>query len=238
MAAREKLTRLIELASREAPDARRALAQELCDLLLDWPPTYPDSMREPFEALLEKTLRVIDAQTRNALAWRVAERRDAPLSLLNEFYFGAGAELRKAILMHNAYANGESAHDPEPADLEQATLGASLVQAARTTPQEQLPSRLAALCGLDDEIATRILHDASGEGLAVLARGARLGRAAFSALALLTESAGDPERKLGIFDSVPQAGAEALFRFWRQRAASAMQGHPFDQPAHAALANA
>ncbi len=217
MAAREKLSRLIDLASREAPDDRRALAQELCDLLLDWPASYPDSMREPFEALLEKTLRVIDAQTRETLAWRVAERRDAPLSLLNEFYFGAGPDLRKAILMHNAYANGESAHDPEPADLESATLGASLVQAARTTPQEQLSSRLAALCGLDGEIASRILQDASGEGLAVLARGAHLGRAAFSALALLTGTAPDPERKLRVFDTVPQAGAEALLKFWKSR---------------------
>jgi len=217
MPARENLSRLIELASRDSTDGRRALAHELCDLLLDWPDSYPESMREPFEALLEKTLRVIDAQTREALAWHIAEREKAPLWLLNEFYFGASADLRKAILMHNAYANGESAHDPEPADLESPTLGASLVQAARTAPQEQLPSRVAALCGLSREIVARILKDASGEGLAVLAKGAHLGRAAFSALAILTGTAGDAERRLGIFDAVPQAGAEAMFRFWRSR---------------------
>ena len=217
MAARENLSRLIELATKESVEDRRALARELCDLLLDWPARYPQAMREPFEALLEKTLRMIDAQTRETLAWRIAERDDAPLALLNEFYFGAGAQLRAAILMRNARANGDSAHDPEPADLEQASLGASLVEAARTAPQEKFVSSMAVLCGVDGDIAERILRDASGEGLAVLARGAHLGRAAYSALALLTGTASDPDRKLGIFDGVPQAGAEALLQFWRGR---------------------
>jgi hypothetical protein len=58
--ARARLNSLVELATENAPEKRRALAIELCDLLLAWPANYPATMREPFEALLEKTVRLID----------------------------------------------------------------------------------------------------------------------------------------------------------------------------------
>lgn len=218
-AARERLTKLIELASQDSPEDRRTLARELCDLLLDWPANYPTNMREPFEALLEKTLRVIDKQSCDALVWRIAERADAPLDLLNEFYFGAPDELRERILIRNADANRDATHDPEPSDLDAASLSARLVEVARTKPRTDFADALTALCGLNETVVERILLDATGESLAILCKGAHLGRAAFSALAMLTgnQAADAAQQRLSAFDSVPQAGAEQLLKFWQMR---------------------
>lgn len=212
--AREKLTRLIELASKDSVEDRRALARELCDLLLDWPANYPANMREPFEALLEKTLRVIDKDSCDALVKRIAESADAPLDLLNEFYFGAPDELRELILLRNAHANHEATHDPEPSDLDAASLGAQLVEVARTQARMEFGEALKALCGLNQTVVDRILLDATGESLAIVCKGAHLGRAAYSALAMLT---GPSEQRLAAFDAVPQAGAEHLLKFWQSR---------------------
>src|SRR5580698_765171 len=95
---RERLTRLVELATQNAPQTRRQLAAELCDLLLDWPANYPAAMREPFETLLEKTMRLIDRETRVALIARIAACQDAPPSLLREYFFDAPDDLRGVIL--------------------------------------------------------------------------------------------------------------------------------------------
>lgn len=228
MSAREKLTRLIELATKDSPEDRRALAGELCDLLRDWPDNYPANMREPFEALLEKTLRLIDRQTRNALVDRIAEWPQPPLELLNEFYFDAPDTVRARILTRNAYANRDAEHDAEPADLESVTRGAHLVNAARTKSPAEFADAMVSLFALDPALAEDILFDATGEGLAILAKGARLGRAAFSALVLLTaakDARGEAELRLAAFDSVPQAGAESLLKFWQSRSGAALHAH-------------
>ena len=65
---RERLSRLVELAAETDLAARRALVDGLADLLLDWPASYPVGMREPFEALLEKSLRNLEPASRAALA--------------------------------------------------------------------------------------------------------------------------------------------------------------------------
>ena len=66
MSASQKLSYLLELAD-QGPALRAALAEEVAELLTDWPPTYPQSMREICEALLAKAARDIDAATRSRL---------------------------------------------------------------------------------------------------------------------------------------------------------------------------
>jgi hypothetical protein len=218
--ARDRLSRLIELAGEDAPERRRMLAVELCDLLLDWPESYPASTREPFEALLEKTMQMIDRQTRHALVWRIAERTDAPLEFLNEFYFDASDEVRHAILLRNAELQERAAFDAEPGDLESAADGARLVEAARTRPGEDFAHALTDIFGIGSHLAERIADDVSAEGLAIVAKGAHIGRAAFSAIALLTSGKATPDAsavRLSAFDVVPQAAAERMLAFWKMR---------------------
>lgn len=215
--AKQRLTHLIELATTDAPENRRALAVELCDLLIDWPAHYPAAMREPFEALLEKTVRNIDADTRRALIVKLAARHETPVTLLNEFYFDAPQDTRDAIVLRNALLDGATA----------ATAGhtdeAALVSAARAKPQDQFTQTFADLLGVARGTADNILHDHSGHALAVACKGAHLGRATFSALAVLSEAgmALDAAReRLSSFDSVPLTGAERLLDFWRTHKAA------------------
>jgi hypothetical protein len=215
--AKQRLTHLIELASTDAPDNRRALAVELCDLLIDWPPHYPHPMREPFEALLEKTVRSIDADTRRGLIVKLATRHETPVTLLNEFYFDAPQDTRDAIVLRNALMDGASAMAAGHTD------EAALVSAARGKSQDQFTQAFADLLGLARGTADNILHDHSGHALAVACKGAHLGRATFSALAVLSEAgiALDAAReRLSSFDSVPLTGAERLLDFWRTHKAA------------------
>src|SRR5689334_19652385 len=99
--ARERLTRLVELAGQEGTEARRALVNELADLLLGWPSMYPRGMREPFEALLEKALRDVGSETRAELADRFVGATDMPLSILNQLVFDAGSDAKILILQQN-----------------------------------------------------------------------------------------------------------------------------------------
>ena len=100
--AKDRLSRLIELAGESTPEKQRALAFELYDLLIDWPQRYPLAMREPFEALLEKVLKRVDGTTRRMLAARLASHPTTAVTLLNEFYFDVPAEAKSAILRRNA----------------------------------------------------------------------------------------------------------------------------------------
>ena len=102
---RERLSRLVELAAETDSVARRALVDGLADLLLDWPDTYPVTMREPFEALLEKSVQNVDATSRAALAERFLEYNNAPLHLLNLLVFDAAPDTKSAILIRNALAD-------------------------------------------------------------------------------------------------------------------------------------
>ncbi|MGN6515042.1 MAG: DUF2336 domain-containing protein [Rhizomicrobium sp.] len=215
-AAKERLTHLIELATKDAPENRRLLATELCDLLLDWPSHYPAQMREPFEALLEKTVRSIDADTRRALAERIGAREGVPLPVLNEFYFDAAPDTRDAIVLRNALLEDGKSHEVAGADETQ------IVAAARKTANGKFSESFAQLLGIEPVVAQNILHDRSGRALAIACKGAHMTRAAFSALTLLTETNAAPDEtreRLSSFDSVPLTGAERLLDYWRSRAA-------------------
>jgi Uncharacterised protein conserved in bacteria (DUF2336) len=214
--AKKKLTHLIDLAIQDAPECRRALAVELCDLLLDWPAHYPAQMREPFEALLEKTVRMVDADTRRALAAKVGAREGMPLPVLNEFYFDSAPKTRDAIVLRNALI--EDAAAPEIPELDEREI----ITAARAKTNGEFSKSFAQLLGIEPATARSILLDRSARALAIACKGAHLTRAAFSTIALLTESgrgAAETRDRLSTFDAVPEAGAERLLEYWRRRAA-------------------
>lgn len=215
--AKQRLTHLIELATRDVPENRRTLALELCDLLIDWPQHYPPAMREPFEALLEKTVRMIDVDTRRTLAEKLGARPETPLPMLNEFYFDAPAETRDAIVLRNALL--EDGTQPEIPDADEKLI----VAAARNTTNGEFTAAFAKMLGVEPGTAERILHDHSGRALAIACKGAHLTRATFSALALITEGGGgavDTRERLSSFDSVPLTGAERLLDYWRNHKAA------------------
>jgi hypothetical protein len=66
MAASQKLSHLLQLAD-QGPALRAALAEEVAELLINWPADYPASMRGVCEALLAKAARDVDAGTRARL---------------------------------------------------------------------------------------------------------------------------------------------------------------------------
>ena len=66
----QKLSYLLHLAD-QGPALRAALAEEVAELLIDWPSDYPDSMRDVCEALLTKAARDVDAATRARLRARL-----------------------------------------------------------------------------------------------------------------------------------------------------------------------
>lgn len=215
--ARDRLNRLIALASDNAPENRRMLAVELCELLLDWPEHYPATMREPFEALLEKTVRLIDEETRRVLVAKLAPHAETPLLLLNEFYFDAPADTRDAIVLRNALLQGRAPPQLPATDEKQ------VVSAARSKSNGEFTAAFASMLGIETATAQRILEDRTGRALAIACKGAHLARATFSALALLTEAGTAPDEtreRLSSFDSVPLTGAERLLDFWRHRPAA------------------
>jgi hypothetical protein len=211
--ARERLTNLIELASQSAPEKQRALAMEVCDLLIDWPSDYSSAMRAPFEALLERVARGVDRATRRQLATRLAAYAETPLDLLNAFFFDLPLESRNAILARNDEASemrSEIASD--------VAAETSLIDNLRDSDRADAAISLAAFLRIDSATAGNILDDPSGGALAVACKGARLGRAAFSIVAML---AGSPDAfnasyaRLGQIDAIPQVGAERLLNYWR-----------------------
>ena len=103
MAASQKLSHLLELAD-QGPALRAALAEEVAELLTDWPADYPDSMRGVCEALLAKAARDVDAATRARLrvrlyadpdlAARVLPRESASQTLIEAARAGEGLARR------------------------------------------------------------------------------------------------------------------------------------------------
>ena len=216
---RERLSRLVELAAQTDHAARRALVNGLADLLLDWPASYPAAMREPFEALLEKSLRNVEPALRAELAERFVERAETPLHLLNLLVFDAAPQTKSAILMRNALA-----HETRVAAPTALTQDAALLSAVRAHPSDTLADTLASHFRVVPEIATQILADETGWMLAALCKGTGLRRAAFSALAVLAHPTATPDesyRRLAAYDAVPQEGAAALLAFWRDAAPAA-----------------
>lgn len=81
MAASQRLSHLLQLAD-QGPALRTALAEEVAELLLDWPTDYPGSMRHVCEALLIKAARDLDAATCARLHDRLAAHPDLAARLL------------------------------------------------------------------------------------------------------------------------------------------------------------
>jgi hypothetical protein len=213
--ARARLSRLIDLATQNAPEKQRALAFELCDLLLDWPVRYPPAMREPFEVLLEKVLRRLDGTTRRMIAARFAGRADAALPLLNALYLDVPAECRATILQRNAERG-----DGTVAAIE-ATDELPLLVAARTAKPGEFAATLAHALQISPATARRMMIDWSGHALAVACKGAKVHRATYSALAVLTatemkQDAGTRYASLAAYDDIPLKGAERLLQYWRR----------------------
>ena len=213
LSARERLTRLVDLASEQGVPARRELTDQLADLLLDWPPSYPAAMREPFEALLEKALQDVEPAARTLLAERFVKHSGMPLTVLNLLFLDAAPDIRREILLQNTNAPSRAGATP-PID------EALLLFAARGATPDGLAGTLASRLGVKAEVAANILGDDSAHALAILCKGAQLARAAFSALAVLArpDAAGDEHyRRLANYDSVPPEGARALLSFWRSQ---------------------
>jgi hypothetical protein len=99
MAASQKLSYLLQLAD-QGPALRAALAEEVAELLIQWPSDYPDSMRRMCEALLAKAARDVDPATRarlrvqlysdHDLAGRVLPRESVTQALIEAARRGEG----------------------------------------------------------------------------------------------------------------------------------------------------
>jgi len=207
------MARLAELAQADRPEERKRLATGLCDLLLDWPEGYPHQAREPFESLLEKTLRLIDRDTRLDLVARIAAAPGAPLGFLNEYYLEAPAGLRAAILARN----GERRMQAARASFDEAAL----VAAARAATSGDFTLPFARALSIPTATAERILADPDGEALAAAMRGAGASRAGFSTLALIACGLHAPGRtlaRLSAYERISPCAAENLLHFWRTHA--------------------
>jgi hypothetical protein len=211
---KERLSHLLELAA-QGPAERAALAGEVADLLIDWPPQYPAQMRATFEALLEKIVREVDHAACTGLAARFEGRGDFPLSLMNSFFLCASPALQDAILARN---DAVGPLDGFAAD------GAQLLLAARTA--KDFAAELMHIVGLNEKTARALVAEpgARGQesrGLAALAKGAGINRATFSAMAILAGPARSVHENfamLAMYDAVPADGARRLVVFWRARA--------------------
>jgi hypothetical protein len=217
---RERLTRLIELASENAPEKQAALAFELCDLLVDWPPRYPQIMREPFEALLEKVLRRLDETTRRLIATRLSTHSETAVALLNECYFDVPTKARSLILERN---HDDDAGEPSRVDAEGE---AKLIDSARQMGPAEFVGRFANFLGVTPAMSHSILEDASGDALAVACRGVGMSRTTYSALAVfaagrLSADAKTIYQRLSAFDTIPENGARRMLGHWRRENARA-----------------
>ncbi len=185
----------------------------MCDLLLDWPTDCPDAARLPFEALLEKALREVDRETRIAIAARFARRADAPVDILNELFFAASPEMKDEIVARNASEGLLPSNIPDSVD------EATLLDAARSDIRN-FPAVFAHALGVRDAIVNEILADPSVQSLALVCKGIGVGRAAFSAIAILSDksrAAEDSYLRLAVYDTVPEYAAERMLAFWRSQ---------------------
>lgn len=206
---KERLSHLLELAAQGAGEHTH-LADEVAELLLDWPAEYPAAMRATFVALLEKIVRDMPGPCCAVLAAKFRDRDDFPLSLLNEFFLFAPAAMKDAILERN---DAEDATACDGADAE------ALLSASRTA--RDFAGDLAQIARLPRGVAGAILSDPSGRGLATLARATGIPRATFSAMAILAGPARSVHENfalLALFDAVPENGARHIVNFWRAKA--------------------
>lgn len=209
-APKEHLAYLLQLAAE--PGARQELVRELAELLTAWPPGYPAEVRASFAALLARAEQDIDPEVRRELAVKLARCPDAPLTLLNEFFFDVPADARRAILARDAQ---------QKAAVLRSIDEAALVTAVRTKRGNDLINAFAVAFGIDRLTATEILQDPDGMGIAIACRGAAISRATYSTLVVLI-ARGEMSARLDAFDEVPEQGAAAMLAFWREH----MHLHP------------
>jgi hypothetical protein len=213
--ARERLTHLVELASQSAPEKGRALALELCDLLLDWPEDYSSAMRVPFEALMEKVVRGLDPATRKLVAARLASSAETPVNLLNGFFFDVPAELKQTILARNDVADGTPESGMRDDDAE-----AMLLDAMRADGDCDFTNLLGKCFAIDIAAAELVASDA--RAFAIVCRGAQFTRATYSSVSLLRFGAYPVSLEadyahLNLFDDIPPNAASRMLRYWRSR---------------------
>jgi hypothetical protein len=211
--ARERLTHLVELASQSAPEKSRALALELCDLLLDWPEDYSPAMRVPFEALMEKVVRGLDPTTRKLVAARLASSTATPIDLLNGFFFDVPAELKQSILARNDVADSTPESGIRDNDAE-----AMLLDATRADGDSDFSNLLGKCFALDRAAAELVASDA--RAFAIVCRGSLFARATYSSVSLLRfgaypVSAEVDYAHLDLFDDIPPNAASRMLQYWR-----------------------
>jgi hypothetical protein len=139
MAASQKLLHLLQLAD-QGPALRAALAEEVAELLTDWPADYPESMRGACEALLAKASHDVDSATRARLrvqlysnpelADRVLPRETTTQGLIETARQGGDlVPVMAARLGMDAKMAGQILDDETGAALAVACKGASLDRA-------------------------------------------------------------------------------------------------------------
>lgn len=208
---REHLAHLLQLAAE--PGGRRELVRELADALTAWPADYPAEARASFAALLARVEHDIAPDARRELALKLVDCADAPLSLLNEFFFEVPPGARGTILARDARMDAVATGGIDEV---------ALIETARSVRGPELANALAQTFSIDALTATEILQDATGIGIAIACRGGGVSRVAFSTLAVLT-SRGDASVRLAAFDAVPERGAAVMLAFWRKQAAQHAQ---------------
>jgi hypothetical protein len=140
MAASQKPSYLLQLAD-QGPALRAALAEEVAELLTNWPADYPESMRGACEALLARAAHDVDAATRARLrvqlysdpdlADRVLPRESATHGLIETARQGGDlVPVLAACLGVDAKMAGQILDDETGAALAVACKGASLDRAA------------------------------------------------------------------------------------------------------------
>ena len=152
VAASQKLSQLLQLAD-QGPALRAALAEEVAELLVNWPSDYPQAMRGACEALLAKAAHDVDCATRARLRVQLCSH----------------PELAGRVLPRESATQGL---------IETARQGGNLVMAlaARLGVDEKTAARI-----LADETGIALARACKGAGmdratfsaLAVLARPAR-----------------------------------------------------------------
>src|SRR5262249_11780011 len=125
--------------------------------------------------------------------------------------FFAASEAAKAHII--ARNDGRPERSAGPADFDEDAL----VATARRS-RDDFPAHFARGTGLSREVADQVLHDESGQSLAIVCKGAHARRTTFSALAVFSDPARaikDSYKRLASYDAVPLGAAEHMLAHWR-----------------------
>lgn len=210
--ATERLRRFLILADQGAP-LRSALAEDLADFLVNWPAECPGKMHGPVMALFDMALAEAGEYELRRLAKVLVPVPELPLSALARiFALTIPAEQRRIL--------NYCAHGPVEAPPKVVFHPDKLIAAARTGRGNFAPE-LAVWLQISPALAADILRDEAAISLAVLCKGALLGKARFSALSLILfqDLPSDPAR-LAVYDEIPSGAAMRLVGVWQAGRAS------------------